>query len=592
MFLNIPKLSRMTRLINLPAHNYPMESKPKSVIKTENIASELKLNCEFFYHKETGKTTSDAEKACNLKTNQIIKCLLLKSKEEYLGVILRGSDRLDLKEIERQFNYKKLRMATSDEVYKMLGYNIGGVPITSFYEKNILAKVDNTLLEEELVVGAGGDEHYGMKFNPKEVITKLNYATSELIQKNKEESEENCELNKFEKFAKIINLTPEEEKEYANSLETSLMPFAVSEHFTNLILKQKGKYRTQLTNIVLPSSGKKNFKGRFDPYGNKTVRKESTTFLQHKYEPTLLLHIVDSCFANCQFCYKIKEIKHEKIKDLSIDEKINSALNYLAKHPEVNNILLTGGDPGVLNNEKLIRIISKLIEPKNIRAIRFATKGLSYNPQRFLDEELLNFFKEINRRKGKQICMVAQINHPAEIDETSALAIKKLQDVGVQIRGQPAIIKGVNDSVDTLIDLQRTFLDHKILSYYLTIFMPVGGVEQYGLRLHEIFKNIAESKRKLSGLEKKGVVLASHDFGKFEICGFYPSMENPNKIILKWHEAAMPQYLPKELKEKILTRPEDLLILNYDPIKMYCIDHVFKTNGLPYFDDQNKLVIN
>ncbi len=581
----------MTRLINLPAHNYSMENKPKSVIKTENMASELKLNCEFFYHKETGKTTADAEKACNLKANQIIKCLLLKSEEEYLGVILRGSDRLDLKEIERKFNYKKLRMATSEEVYKKLGYNIGGVPITSFYENNVVAKVDNNLLEEDLVVGAGGDEHYGMKFNPKQVIERLNYPTSELIQKNEEESEENCELNKFEKFAKIIDLTSEEKKGYTDALKTSLMPFAVSEHFTNLILKQKGKYRTQLTNIVLPSLGKKNFKGRFDPYGNKTVRKDSTTFLQHKYEPTLLLHIVDSCFANCQFCYKIKEIKHEKIKNLSIDEKISSALNYLDKHPEVNNILLTGGDPGVFNNEKIIKIISKLIEPKNIRAIRFATKGLSYNPKRFLDEELLNFFKEINQRKGKQICMVAQINHPAEIDEISALAIKKLQDVGVQIRGQPAIIKGVNDSVDTLIDLQRTFLDHKILSYYLTIFMPVGGVEQYGLKLHEIFKNIAESKRKLSGLEKKGVVLASHDFGKFEICGFLPNLENPKKIILKWHEAAMPQYLPKELKEKILTRPEDLLMLNYNSKNMYCIDHVFKANDLPYFDEHNKLVI-
>jgi L-lysine 2,3-aminomutase len=262
-------------------------------------------------------------------------------------------------------------------------------------------------------------------------------------------------------------------------------------------------------------------------------------------------------------------------------------------HPKIDNVLFTGSDPAAFRKTKqLTNLIGRLISHENIRIVRFATKGLSYDPERFNDKELLSFFSEVNKRKNKQISIIAQINHPAEIDKKASYVINKIQETGVQIRGQPAIIKGVNDSTETLIDLQRKYLDNKIISYYLTVFMLVRGVEQYGIKLHEAYSNVAESKRHLSGLEKKGVLLTSHDFGKFEISGFFPTPEAPEKIILKWHEAAMPSYLPKELKDKIPIRPQDILILNYDSNNMYCIDHIFKYNGLPYFDKNNILILN
>jgi hypothetical protein len=122
--------------------------------------------------------------------------------------------------------------------------------------------------------------------------------------------------------------------------------------------------------------------------------------------------------------------------------------------------------------------------------------------------------------------------------------------------------------------------------------MPVRGVEQYGLSLDEAFRKVAESKRNLSGLEKKGVLLASHDFGKLEICGFYPNPEEPEKIVLKWHQIAMEKYLPKKLKETVPTRPEDILVLDYNIGSMYCIDHVFEKNGLPYINSDGELIEN
>src|SRR3989344_4713938 len=395
----------------------------------------------------------------------------------------------------------------------------------------------------------------------------------------------------FQEFADLLDLSKEQRFERARALKESFMPFKVTEFYANLIASQSEPYRTQMTNIVLPPIGEKPFLGRFDPYGNRNVRQDKS-FLQHKYPKTLLLHIDDFCISNCQFCYKVREIRHEDKGKDGLDEKVQTALDYLNEHPEVDNVLFTGGDPAAFRKTKdLIGMISPLINSEGIRVVRFATKGLAYDPERFEDPELLDFFYKTNKIDGKQISVISQINHPGEIGEDSRRAVKALQEAGVQIRGQPAVIRGVNDSVETLTDLQRRYVDNQIVAYYLTVFMPVRGVEQYALPLHEAFGNIAESKRNLSGLEKKGIVLTSHDFGKLEISGFIPTPENPRQIVLKWHQAAMPKYLPRELKERIPIRPEDILILDYEK-DMYCVDHVFRANGLPYFNSDGELVKN
>lgn len=398
-------------------------------------------------------------------------------------------------------------------------------------------------------------------------------------------------LKGFSVFSDMLGLSSIERAERKKALQESFMPFKVTEYYANLIASQREPYRSELTNIVLPFAGHKPFTGRFDPYGNKTYRQDERAFLQHRYEKTLLLHIDDFCVSNCQFCYKVNEIRHETVKIATVDEKVDIALAYLLEHPEVDNILITGGDPASFRRTRdLTSLIGRLIAQKNIRVVRFATKGLAYDPERFLDEELLEFFNTTNRHYGKLVSVIVQINHPAELTDQAVKAIEQLHIAGVQLRGQPAIIKSVNDSVETLIDLQRMFVDHKIVSYYLTVFMPVRGVEQYALPLDMAFRNIAESKRHLSGLEKKGVLLASHDFGKMEICGFYPTVEEPQKIILKWHQAAMSKYLPHSLKKSVPTRPEDILVLNYKKGSMYCIDHVFEANGLPYYNSDGYLI--
>ena len=139
-------------------------------------AHNLSFKCEIFYHEQSGKSTEDAMRATGLDSNQIIKCLLLRSRnDEYLGAIVRGSDKLDFKALENVSGYKDLRMAQPADIERRLGFEVGGVPAIIFFEKKIRTFVDNKVLSLDYVVGSGGSQFHGMRFNPEQLVKVLNY---------------------------------------------------------------------------------------------------------------------------------------------------------------------------------------------------------------------------------------------------------------------------------------------------------------------------------------------------------------------------------------------------------------------------------
>lgn len=156
---------------------------PRIVRYTKKIASKLGFECEIFYHKSSGRTTEDAEKAIGLDRGHIVKCFLLKSRDnQYVGAILRGSDRLNFKEVEVVTGYKGLKMGREDDIRRELGFEIGGVPAVIFREKGIQTFVDENVLAMDYVVGSGGTPFYGMRFEPSQLVTKLNYISVKIAQ--------------------------------------------------------------------------------------------------------------------------------------------------------------------------------------------------------------------------------------------------------------------------------------------------------------------------------------------------------------------------------------------------------------------------
>ncbi|MCL2052358.1 MAG: 4Fe-4S cluster-binding domain-containing protein [Lachnospiraceae bacterium] len=379
----------------------------------------------------------------------------------------------------------------------------------------------------------------------------------------------------FQEFAMRVNLSPLEIKNRKKMLDKSYMPFAVSDYYTDLCQKLTGIEKEQMINQVLPPIMEKPVTGRFDPYGNALHRKGDSDFLQHKYKKTLLFHLNNHCLSNCQFCYKVREIRTEKGSAAKYLDNVEKALQYLNAHPEIDDVLITGGDPMMLSPELLIKCLSPLLRQPTVRFIRIATKALSFMPSLFNNDNLLSFFAEMNQKK--QITIVSNSSHHAEFSQECEKSIAMIQGTKSQIRSQPVLMRGVNDTSESLIKLHQKILDNKMIFYYISLFMPVLGVEQYAMPIHEAYMKLAEAKASLTGIEKKSMFILAHDFGKIEVCGFMPTYQNPQKIVLRWHQIVDSEYLSESFKMIPQMGLDQLMILKYEKW-MHSLDDILRGN--------------
>lgn len=144
--------------------------------QVQKTLEKIDFSCEIFFHEKSGRTTSDAQVALGIEQRFIIKCLLLKSKKgNFIAAVIRGLDKLDIQKLEKASTEIELIMADSHEIKDILGFQIGGISPVAVYEKGINSYVDQKVLNESFVVASAGTPNFGMKFNPKLLIEKLNY---------------------------------------------------------------------------------------------------------------------------------------------------------------------------------------------------------------------------------------------------------------------------------------------------------------------------------------------------------------------------------------------------------------------------------
>lgn len=146
-----------------------------SIEKAKELAANLDIKADFFIHAASGKTTEQASVALGISPEDILKILVLHApiENKYIGVIILGSEKLSIKKLTQLSHVKKLLFANVEQVEKLTGFVIGGVPATAIQDRDERF-MDAKVVEKQLIVGAGGDDHCGMRFSPKELAVKLN----------------------------------------------------------------------------------------------------------------------------------------------------------------------------------------------------------------------------------------------------------------------------------------------------------------------------------------------------------------------------------------------------------------------------------
>lgn len=284
--------------------------------------------------------------------------------------------------------------------------------------------------------------------------------------------------------------------------------------------------------LVIPNDGELSEYGRWD------ASDEDTNYVvpgcQHKYKTTALLIVSEVCGAYCRYCFR-KRLFRNDVKEAMSD--VNPGLEYIAAHPEINNVLLTGGDSLILATAKLASILERLRAIEHVKIIRLGSKIPVFNPMRiYEDEQLLDNIRQYSTA-DKRIYVMAHINHPREITEEAKRGFEALHQAGAIVVNQTPILRGINDHPAVLAELLDKLSWAGVTPYYFFINRPVAGNRDFVLPLAEVYRIVEQAKARTSGLGKRIRLSMSHTSGKIEIL----AIEN-GKAYLKYHQSREDQY--------------------------------------------------
>ncbi|NDD58614.1 MAG: KamA family radical SAM protein [Chlamydiae bacterium] len=191
-----------------------------------------------------------------------------------------------------------------------------------------------------------------------------------------------------------------------------------------------------------------------DPVGDVSSKRCSK--LLHKYEGRALLISTSACVMHCRYCFR-RNYSYEN-EDKTFDQEVQILENDFS----IKEVILSGGDPLSLSNEKLEVLLKKIDTIEHIKTIRFHSRFPIGIPER-VDEEFLNILKNLS----KQVVFVLHCNHALELDNEVAHSLKQIAKLGIPILNQSVLLKGVNDNLGTMANLLQKLIECGIIPYYL-----------------------------------------------------------------------------------------------------------------------------
>jgi EF-P beta-lysylation protein EpmB len=226
--------------------------------------------------------------------------------------------------------------------------------------------------------------------------------------------------------------------------------------------------------------------------------------LLHKYAGRALLITNAHCAINCRFCFR-KNFSYSGNHYSSANK--DAIIKYLKEHEDISELILSGGDPLLLNDKKLKELIYLTEQIPHIQRIRIHTRIPIVLPER-ITESLLGILAD-SRLK---VVVVVHCNHAQEIDSAVENALHKLKIVCFSLLNQSVLLKGVNDDPLTLINLQHKLFENGVQSYYLHLLDKVKGTHHFDLPLHKAQILYQEMERQLPGYMLPKLVFESPEF--------------------------------------------------------------------------------
>ncbi len=274
--------------------------------------------------------------------------------------------------------------------------------------------------------------------------------------------------------------------------------------------------------------------------------------MQHKYHETCLFFPSQSqtCHAYCSFCFRWPQFVGMDEMKFAMQEG-EQLVQYVSEHPEISDILFTGGDPMIMKAKIFSKYIDSLIEAKlpNLKTIRIGTKALSYWPYKFVtdpdSQEMLQVFQKISEN-GIHLAFMAHFNHLTELStDIVKRAIKEVRATGAQIRTQSPLLAHINDDSKMWAKMWTKQVQLGCIPYYMFVVRDTGAQHYFGVplvRAHNIFR---EAYSSVSGLARtvRGPSMSATP-GKVHVLGV-TTINDQKFIVLSFLQGRNPDWVQR-----------------------------------------------
>ncbi|MCD6046489.1 MAG: L-lysine 2,3-aminomutase [Gammaproteobacteria bacterium] len=290
-------------------------------------------------------------------------------------------------------------------------------------------------------------------------------------------------INDLETLAKLLQVQPHE-------LAHQSFPLKIPKAWIKKI--EKGNAQDPLLRQILPVAEEvTNIPGfELDPLKEREA--SPIPGLLHKYQSRVLLIMTGICGINCRYCFR-RNFPYEEHR--TGQQQWQKALEYIAEHPEINEVVFSGGDPLLAPDNILAKLAQKIAEIHHVKTLRIHTRLPVFIPER-CDKD---FFQWFTGTRLKPV-MVLHINHPNEIDTKLAKKMRSLKKRGISLLNQSVLLKGINDDAQTLKTLsEKLFFDCDILPYYIHALDKVKGAAHFEVEKSQALQLQQELQGLLAG---------------------------------------------------------------------------------------------
>jgi len=327
-------------------------------------------------------------------------------------------------------------------------------------------------------------------------------------------------VNTREKLAEYINLSPKEE-DAINNLNTK---WGTTPYFASLM--DPDNPECPIRKQVIPSMKETENKFGMPNYlvwkENRDTDEVRPDSIARQYYDRIAFTVTDVCANYCRHCFR-KELVVDR--DLKLRFDVEEGIKWIREHEEIRDILISGGDPFILSNDKIEYLIRSLREIPHVQMIRFGTRTPIVLPHRITDglKKVLSGYHRV------PIWVNTQCNHPQEITEKTAEAVYDLLSCGVNVGNQAVLLKGINDDVETFRELHQKLLAIRIRPYYVFYCEPAPGIDHFRTPVEKGAELIRDALRGFTtGLAQPMYVIATN-IGKIPLMPDYYIVEKDEK---------------------------------------------------------------